>query len=227
MMKSRAIITRDSDPSGLIARLTMPPAFYQRVNETRFRQEWVLTPFQHLCLKLGWDGEGDPKHWMMSVFKGPRFQRGMLSGMGNKRVVGVPAGGSVVLTAHSKTSTRFTSGSTTASMEFENDGELWGRVTDSGGDTQYAGEWWSDEPEASIGSSYEVRNLSSGKTGTFTTQAGADDVWVTISSTRIWTVTRSANGSKSCTATFEVGPDGVESADDSAALTITAVMDFL
>jgi len=227
-MKARSIITRDSDPAGLIARLTMPPAFYKRVNETRFKQEWVLTHFQYLCLRLGWDGEGDPKHWMMSVFKGPRFQRGMLSGMGIKRAAwGAGPAGNVSISAHTLLDQRFDAGTCDARIEWQADGQLWA-FRQVGSDFEYAGEWWTNEPEsAGVGADYECRHISSGKTGTFSAgvEAAVADTWITISAARVWGVTRNVTGTKSCAATFEVGDDGAESADDSAILTTTATVD--
>lgn len=227
-MASKSIINRDSDPAGLIARLTMPPAFYKRVNETRFKQEWELTHFQYLCLKLGWDGEGDPYHWMMSVFKGPKFQRGMLSG-GSVRRAAWTAGpaGNVSINAHNIVDQKFSSGQTDAKIEWQTDGQLW-FFRQVGSDGEYNGEWWTNEPETSIGSSYECRHISTGKIGTYNSgEAAVANTWITISAARQWGVQRNVNGSKSCTATFEVGDDGAESADDSAVITVTAILDFL
>ncbi len=223
-MAAQAIITRDSDPAGLIARMTMPPAFYKRVNETRFKQEWLLTHFQHLCLKLGWDGEGDPKQWMMREFKGPRFQLGMLSGMGVKRAQQAAPVGNVQIGAHSLTDERFSAGTADARIQWQNDGQLWA-FRQVGSDFEYPLEWWSLEPETSVGNDYECRHISTGKTGTFSVQAAVANTWITITTGREWGVTRSSTGSKSCTATFEVGDDGVESADDSAVFTTTASID--
>jgi len=224
-MGSQGIITRDSDPAGLIARLTMPPAFYKRTNETRFRQEWVLTHFQHLCLRLGWDGEGDPRHWMMSVFKGPKFQRGMLSGMGVKRAAWAAPAGNVSITAHSLLDSRFDAGTCDARIQWQTDGQLWA-FRQVGSDFEYDAEWWTTEPETSIGDGYECRHISSGKTGTYNVaEAAVADTWITITSAREWGVQRVITGTKSCTATFEVGVDAAESADDSAVFTTSATVD--
>lgn len=225
-MAAQSIITRDSDPAGLIARLTMPPAFYKRVNETRFKQHWHLTHFQYACLWFGWDGEGDPKHWMMSVFKGPKYQRGVFGGVARRRVAAAAPPDSVGISAHSLHDERFNAGTVTAFIQWQNDGQLFA-MRDVGSDFEYNGEWWSGEPEASIGNSYEARHLSSGKTGTFSgsLEAAVADTWITITGNRNWGKTRSGTGSASCTATFEVGDDGAESADSSAVFTVQVTVD--
>jgi hypothetical protein len=213
-MSAQTIITRDSDPAGLLARLTMPPAFFKRVNETRFRQEWKLTPLQYLALKLGWDGHGSPK-----------YQRGMLSGMGVKRAItaGAPAG-SVLLNPHTLLDQRFNAGTCDARIQFQNDGQLFA-FRQVGSDFEYNGEWWTNEEEASIGDGYECRHISAGKTGFYDVQAAVADTWITITTGREWGVTQSTTGSQSTTATFECGLDAVESALDSAIFTVTATVD--
>ena len=62
------------------------------------------------------------------------------------------------------------------------------------------------------GNQYEVRALSAGKSGTWTTEAALDDIWIQISANRTWGVT--ATGAKLTSATFEIGPDGTSTADD-------------
>ena len=88
------------------------------------------------------------------------------------------------------------------------------------------GEWWSNEPETGIGSSYEVRFLSTGKTGTWTTSAAADDTWVAISSAPQWHVLVAAKSSpdtKACSGTFEIRLAGSGSALASAFYSCTAL----
>jgi hypothetical protein len=200
----------------MIARLTMPPAFFKRVNETRFKQEWLLTPLQYLALKLGWDGHGSPK-----------FQRGMLSGLSVKRAITAGGAGFVRLNPHTLLDERFDAGTAAAEIQFQNDGQLFA-FRQVGSDFEYNGEWWSDEEEASIGDGYECRHLSSGKNGTYNgPEAAVADTWITITTGRSWGVTRTVNGMKSCDATFECGLDGVESALDSATFTVTASVDIL
>lgn len=211
------------DPEGPFAKLLLPYAFRKRQSETRFKQEWLLTHFQHLCFKLGWGGDGDPKQWMLREFKGPRRQRGIICA--TAAYIAAPAG-NVQIGAHSLTDEKFSSGTTDARIQWQNDGQLWAfRVW--GSDFEYPLEWWSDEPETSIGDSYECRHISTGKIGTFSVQAAVANTWITITTGREWGVTRTTNGTKSCTATFEVGDDGAESADDSAVFTTTATLDFL
>lgn len=207
-MKARSIVTRDSDPSGLIARLTMPPAFYKRVNETRFKQRWKMPKIVYECLALGWTGEGD---WR-------RFLQFMLSGTGARRYARTNLG-EVILTTHSiiDVSASF-SGST---ITFNTDGLLSGVALN--GDPQFPefpGEWWSEEPVTGIGSSYAVRYLSSGLIGDFFGSAAAADTWITISANRSWSERRTLAddgiGVSIVQATFEVGPQPSGPADDSA-----------
>ena len=204
-MSSQTIIT-GFDPKGPFAGMILPPAFRKRQKETRFKQEWRLTIAQYLAL--------------MRVFKGPRKQRGSFYA-GVIATSPKPSGvASVVLNAHFFNSDGF-SGTITSGVEFQNDGELY-EIDSEFGNVQQNGEWWSNEPQASIGNSYEARHLSSGKTGTYSSEAAAANVWITLTSNRQWNVQRSASGTKSCTATFEVGLDGVESALDSAIITVAA-----
>lgn len=88
-----------------------------------------------------------------------------------------------------------------------------------------AGEWWSNEPQPSIGSSYDVRALSTGKTGTWSVSAAADDTWIQISSDREWWVVVAAKlspANKRCKATFEIRKTGTGSALDSCFFDLTA-----
>lgn len=227
----QATIERDSDPRGLFAALTMPPAFYKRVNETRFKQEWRLSMFQYWCLKRGWSGFGDPWTFfrmylaLMKPFKGPKRQRGTFHMF--------PAGSTAVLNAGQVVMSgtklivdqRFTAGTADARISFENDGELKG-VKLNGTDLDYTGEWWSLEPESGIGSSYAARYLSGGS-GVWDTSAAGANSWITISGIRQWGVTRTNTGSESANATFECGPQPSGPADDSAPVTCTAIIDNL
>lgn len=232
MMKARTITERDSDPRGLIAALTLPPAFYNRINETRFKQEWRLTQFQYWCLKRGWSGFGDPwtffRIWLASIkpFKGPKRQRGNFA-MFPAGTTAAAGGGAVVLTGPKLISdSRFSlPGTADARISFENDGELKG-VRLNTTDIDYTGEWWSAEPEIGIGNSYAARYISGGS-GVWDTSAATVNNWITISTTRQWGVTRNTTGSESANATFEVGPTPSGPADDSAGVTCTAIVDNL
>jgi hypothetical protein len=211
-MGSQVIIT-GFDPNGPFGGMILPPSMRKRQSETRFKQEWRLTLAQYVA--------------MMRPFKGPKFQLGMLSGGSVKRsgAVSGPPAGNVVLNAHTGAGQFEDPGApvtTGCAASFENDGQLWERL-DVAVDQEQAGEWFDNEPISGVGDFYEVRSLSTGKTGTWSSQAASDDTWITITSTRQWKVIKAApNGSKTCTATFEVGPDGVESADDSAVITCRA-----
>ena len=212
---NKALTTiEDFDPSGPFAGLILPPRFRKRQSETRFKQHWKLTAAQYLTLmREGY--ELHCKKWLPL----PRYQRGsiIMAGFGVPAAVGP---GNVVLNAHFFNSDGF-SGTITSGVEFQNDGELY-EIDSEFGNVQQNGEWWSNEPQTSIGSSYEARHLSSGKTGTYTVEAAAANVWITLNINRQWNVQRSASGTKSCTAVFEVGLDGVESALDSAIITVAA-----
>lgn len=211
MAKSQLIIS-DFDLAGAFAELILPPAFRQRQKETRFKQEWKVTFAQYAKLMRG--------------FIGSKRQRGSIMIMGGGMMVGA-AGGFVQLTAHTVNQFRATAGNADAWFEFQNDGELWAmRNIDS--DVQFSGEWWSDEPETSIGDDYAVRHLSSGKTGTYNLfEAAVADTWITATATRSWGVRRSIQGIKTTAATFEVGPEPSGPADDSAVLTTIAELDIL
>ena len=156
-----------------------------------------------------------------------RYQRGsiMIGAAGAMAAAGAGGiGGFVVLTAHSINDFAV-SGTATAQIDFENDGELWGRRAILS-DLQYTGEWWSDEPEASIGDSYAARHRSSGKIGTYSFEAAAAENWITITGTRSWGVSKSApTGFKSCDATFECGPQPSGPADDTAFIELEADFD--
>ena len=137
---------------------------------------------------------------------------------------GVPTGGQVVLNAHTVADTGF-GANARAAISFRSDGLLRGERDNAPGNVDYNGEWWSLEPETGIGSSYEGRHLSTGKTGTYSNEAAAADTWITFNLIREWDVVQTTTGTKFCTATFEVGADGAESADDSAVITVTANKD--
>ena len=227
----QATIERDSDPRGLFAALTMPPAFYKRVNETRFKQEWRLSMFQYWCLKRGWSGFGDPWTFfrmylaLMKPFKGPKRQRGTFHMFPAGSTAVLNAGGVVFSGPKLISDSRFTLGLADARIQFETDGELRG-IKLNQTDIDYTGEWWSAEPEIGIGSSYAARYISGGS-GTWTTSAAAVNTWATISTTRQWGHSRSTNGTSSANATFEVGPTPSGPADDSAGVTCSATVDFL
>ena len=196
MNKSQTIIT-GFDPEGPFAGLFIPPCLIKRQRETRFKQEWRLTLDQYAALMRG--------------FVGPKRQRGsiIISTIGVQQ--GGPSG-NVVLTAHTDAYFGLQPDTGTAGFSFQNDGGL-DRIEES----NIIGEWWSNQPQANIGNSYEVRALSAGKTGTWSAAAASDNIWTTITGIKTWSITSS--GFKDTSATFEVGLDGVESALDSATLT--------
>lgn len=220
-MATQRIIT-DIAPGGFFEQAVMPPAFVKRRNATRFKQEWKLPRFLYRCLMMGWNGEGDPKAWAMRHVQTLRKQAGFI---GRRRgAFDGGGGGSVVLTGHTLSDNDL-SGTARAYWSFETDGTLWG-YRNVFSDVEYSGEWWSLEPTAGIGSSYAVRHLSSGKSGTFNyIEAAVADTWATVSANRQWGVERTTTGSTTCTATFEAGPAASGPADDSAILFASASLE--
>ena len=115
-----------------------------------------------------------------------------------------------------------------AGHEFTTDGIINGIGPGLGDRTQYFdGEWWSKEPEANIGSSYDVRCASIDAGSAWDTQAAAVGTWIQMSADRIWT-----NGvnlmnyppgevsSNGCT--FEISETGNATAIDSGSYVATA-----
>lgn len=81
-----------------------------------------------------------------------------------------------------------------------------------------ATEWWSDEPEASIGDDYDVR-CASINSGVWDFQAASVGTWIQISIARDWRVTvltMDAPDQQVCNANFEISLTGGASAIDSA-----------
>ncbi len=214
-MTSRVIAT-GFDPAGPFGYLILPARFRQRCKETRFKQEWKLTWEQYIHLMRGWAG-----------LPGRYHQRGSVSAFayGTVAAAAPPAGGAVVMTDGTWTKT-LAGQNTNAGVTFQPDGgtdELGPLIDDR--TAHQAGEWWSDEPEADIGSSYDVRALSVGKTGTWSSAAAADDTWIQISAERIWrnvVAGKASPTSKQTIATFEIRDTGSGGALDSAVYNVTA-----
>jgi hypothetical protein len=88
-----------------------------------------------------------------------------------------------------------------------------------------AGDWWSDQPSAGIGASYEIRFLSAGKTGTWTSFAEVDDTWYPLTAGATWyNRVRIIDSplAKPCSGTFEIRLASSGSALDSAFYSATA-----
>ena len=163
----------------------------------------------------------DRSRFKIREFNGPRYQGGMLQGGSVKRTLAAGPTGNVAISTHS-VSDLDPGASATSGFQFRTNGELY-EQDGAGFPVQFAGEWWSEEPDTGIGGSYEVRHLASGKTGTYNhLESATADTWITISSSRTWAVRNSSGGTSTTAATFELGDDGAESADDSATLTATA-----
>ncbi len=189
------------DPEGPFAGLVLPPTFRKRQAETRFVQRWRLTLEQYAAMMAG------------RPVPSKRKQRGsiIMSSMGvaqlGDRVV-LNDGGDAdfcVITCTALAGFRFTNGGSLLYID----------------DADPTGEWWSAGFTPSIGDSYEVRATNTLGDG-WDTAAAVDDTWITMTAQREWSVTTSINEVTSANAVFEVGPDGVEVADDSALLTATA-----
>lgn len=214
MSKSQATLT-GFDPAGPFAGLVLPDRFRKRQSETRFKQRWTLTLEQYWAM-MAERYEMRSKRWIPLR----RWQKGFICAASANAV---PQGGSVNLTAHSITDSRVGAGTARATIRYGTDGGLDG-LRLFGSDSTFSGEWWSDEPETDIGDTHEVRSLSAGKSGTFSTSAAADNTWITITTDRDWT--KETTGLlTTVSATQEVGEDGVESALDSATITLAAEVD--
>ena len=196
MAKFRSIF--NFEPGGTFSNLVLPASFRKRQSETRFKQEWKI-PTRYGMIK---------------------YQRGSIGMMAGGGIMTTgAASGMVVMTGfgsnHVDVGTICWGG-----IRFNNDGS----EDDRGpGALDYvqadAGEWWSEEPEADIGSSYDVRALSGGS-GTWSTAAAVDDTWIQMSSDRIWAVSVIAKNSpdvNSASRTFEIRDTGSGSALDSGA----------
>jgi len=203
MSKSQIKIS-NFDPQGVFAGLVLPLRFRHVQKKTRFKQEWRLTLAQYAQ--------------MMGEFKGSRCQRGTIMLMGGGMMIG-SASGFVVVNAH--VFTAIVNGPVTSGVRFEQDGELH-KIDSAAGDVQQDGEWWSDEPEPSIGDNFAARHLSAGKIGTYSNEAASANTWITITASRIWDVDSPLDDTKSCDATFEVGPQPSGPADDSGFIELTA-----
>jgi len=103
------------------------------------------------------------------------------------------AGASVLSTLFGATST--------SGFRFNVDGSI---SENSNGAYSLWGYWHTQK--TGIGNSYQVRALSSGKSGTWSNAAAADDTWVTISAGREWNVQQASPGTKVTSATFEIRP---------------------
>ena len=80
------------------------------------------------------------------------------------------------------------------------------------------GTWWSDEPDAIIGNSYDVR-CASLVSGTWSVQAATVGTWIQMSANRNWrsrVIGMSSPDIRSCNGIFEVRATGVGVALDSA-----------
>lgn len=98
-------------------------------------------------------------------------------------------------------STADSPGPITSGFRFNSDGTI---SENADGSYSQIGVWYTKAALAGIGANYQVRLLSSGKVGTWSSAAAADDVWVTMDSNREWNVSRTPDGSKAASATYEM-----------------------
>lgn len=230
-MRTKAEIFIDADPRGLIYAAVMPPLFTKRVRETRFKQRWKMCRWHFKLLMLGWNGEEDPiqfyvrRQQMMHArrFGNPKKQRGTFSMFPAGTTAAAAPSGQVVIT--NKSYTDFGINETVScDAQFQTDGEFWiQRLRNT--DVQINGEWWSEEPETGIGSSYDVR--TNGITGTYDIAAASNTVWVQMNLTRTWGVDAGPGFDVStAVGTFEIRNTGSGGALDTANITTTASSEF-
>jgi len=147
-----------------------------------------------------------------------------LSGFSVKRVLYSPSGTSPALSGGFSEHNN-TGGVCFAGVTFNVDGECYDMGPALADRTIFvAGEWWPDEPDTGIGSSYDIRQASL-FTGTWTQQAATVGTWVQISVERIWrcnVTAMSAPNVSSASGSFEVRDTGSGSAIDTATYTAEA-----
>ena len=190
------------EPGGIFSRMALPKAFQKRQSETRFKQEWNVP--------LG-------KYGMA------KYQRGSISMMCGGGAMAA-ASGMVVISG--QTNSNFVFGDTVwAGIRFNADGSIDEQGTGAATYNQVdPGEWWSLEPDGSIGASYDVRATSTGG-GTWNQAAAVDNAWVALSTARQWNVSVLSKFSpdvQSAWRVFEIGPTGTATADDSSTYSCTA-----
>jgi hypothetical protein len=201
----------DFDPNGMFSDSILPHRFKKRVKETRFKQLWTLTVAQYAA--------------MMREFVGPKRQRGSVSAFPYGTIQPPASGGGSVLLTNLTIS--FNSVHPTfARARFNNDGSIDENGTEVGDFAQvHSGEWWTNEPDGSIGDDYEVR-LASVSVGVFDVVSAAVGTWITLDADRIYGEQRAGKegpGTDTATGVIEIGLDGVESALDSMTLMCTAI----
>jgi hypothetical protein len=90
--------------------------------------------------------------------------------------------------------------------------------------TDVPGEWWSAQPDGTVGNGYDVR--TNGVTGgVWSSPPAADTIWIQISAERKWRVTVAAKSAPSTTnvsSTFEIRTTGGGSVLDSASISADA-----
>jgi hypothetical protein len=128
-------------------------------------------------------------------------------------------GGTVPVISGGSSSHFVSGGAVNAGVTFNVDGECYDLGSALGGRTIFtSGEWWPDEPDTGIGSSYDIRQASL-TTGAWNVQAATVTTWVQISVERIWrcnVTAMSAPNVSSASGVFEVRGTGSGSAIDSA-----------
>lgn len=197
-MAARTIIT-GFDPLGSIAEMLVPHELLHRQAQTRFIQRWSMTAYQYLML--------------MQQPSRPWKQRGIIIAT---PIFASAAGGSVVITNEGISYTNF-GNLVAAGIAFQLDGSLDDIGPGFLDRTQiHSGEWWTLEPEAGIGNSYDVRNTNANP---FDVAAAAQNVWIQISEERQWRIQVTAHESpatQSATMSAEIRDTGSGSALDTA-----------
>ena len=184
------------EPGGIFSRMALPKAFQKRQSETRFKQEWNVP--------LG-------KYGMA------KYQRGSISMMAGGGTMGAGVTGSVVLTGETNIKFDGAGGTVNSGFVFNSDGSIdeLGILISTLVQVD-PGEWWSNEPDVGIGSSYDIRATASGG---WDVAAAANNTWIDLSADRTWRVIvllKNSPDISSASDTFEISLTGNATAIDSA-----------
>ncbi len=136
------------------------------------------------------------------------------------------SGGRVVFTNMTWSKTTV-GGATQAGIAWQPDGSVdqTGPIGSERTDT-HPGEWWTKEPQAGIGSTYQIRSLTE-SVGNWTFAAAADNVWIDLSIERVWfrrRIAKAGPGSDVVTSVFEIRHIVSLITQDTATVSLTAII---
>ena len=152
---------------------------------------------------------------------GPKRQRGSII-LSSGSATGVLNNPRVFLSNRTITDNETDPDDARAGLVFQTTGLLQERRDNPLSTTDIAGQYINIQPVTDIGDDWEVRALAAGAMFGWSSAAALDDIWITMTAARLWEITQTVIGNRTVFRTFEVGPDGVESAEDSAAITCNA-----